>query len=345
MIQFIWRRQCPPGFVGGAEISEHAIAAHLASCGVKVRYVGCHQHPWPPHNSTQNNTIQELDRLKIPWHKSKSEITYVWKGIECHLTSQSMFNDVIEKFETMHGVVWTSQEGCKEVSIKLKKSNIATYVHSISSTGLLSTKINARWLFVPSEFVAEKVSHSCNPLLFRPPITWGLYKSKFDDRAGVLFFNPIAEKGVGRAIKLSKALSSTPFQFIEGWWDVANDSISYPGNVQYVRKLQDPRVLFRKSRLLIVPSEVQDASPRVILESISQGCPVLGAPVGGIPEYLTDDYICHSMEDWIIKTQEITNNSGSWNAAISNQLQYNLGYLEDPFSPLHTSGLMREIRI
>lgn len=343
MIQFIWRRQCPPGFVGGAEISEHAIAAYLASCGAKVRYLGCHQHPWPPHDSNLTQIKHELDSLKIPWEQSSSGITYIWNGVECHLTTQSMFDGMLERFITRRGVVWTSQEGCQEVSkVASNHNGIATYIHSISPTGLLSTKINAKWVFVPSKFVADIVSQSCKPLLFRPPITWELYRSSFGSRSGVLFFNPITEKGVNLAITLARSLSSTPFQFVEGWWDVTNEIIGFPRNVEYIRKLPDPRILFRKNRLLIVPSEIQDASPRVILEAISQGCPVLGAPVGGIPEYLDDAYLCRSTQDWWNKTRRITTNIDVWNNTILKQMQHNQTSLSNPFSPLHDSGLVQE---
>lgn len=49
-----------------------------------------------------------------------------------------------------------------------------------------------------------------------------------------------------------------------------------------------PAAVFSRARVLIVPSVVEDAAPRVIAEALVNGVPPLGSDRGGIPEMCAD---------------------------------------------------------
>ncbi|MFI5943739.1 glycosyltransferase family 4 protein [Streptomyces uncialis] len=73
------------------------------------------------------------------------------------------------------------------------------------------------------------------------------------------------------------------FTLVEGWWNTATDFAAHP-NVTYVPRTYDMDTLYRSHRLLLVPSTVEDAFPRVIVEAALHRTPSIGSDRGGIPE-------------------------------------------------------------
>ncbi|MBW5423519.1 glycosyltransferase [Streptomyces sp. BG9H] len=73
------------------------------------------------------------------------------------------------------------------------------------------------------------------------------------------------------------------FTLVEGWWDTSGDFAAYP-NVSYVSRTYDMTPLYTGHRLLLVPSTVGDAFPRVVIEAGLHGLASLGTDRGGIPE-------------------------------------------------------------
>ncbi|MGX1851699.1 glycosyltransferase family 4 protein [Streptomyces sp. NPDC055299] len=58
---------------------------------------------------------------------------------------------------------------------------------------------------------------------------------------------------------------------------------AYP-NVTFVPRVYDMAPLYRSHRLLLVPSTVEDAFPRVIIEAALHATPSIGSDRGGIRE-------------------------------------------------------------
>ncbi len=73
------------------------------------------------------------------------------------------------------------------------------------------------------------------------------------------------------------------FTLVEGWWVTVTDFAVYP-NVTYVSRVYDMASLYRSHRVLLVPSAVEEAFPRVIVEVALHGVPSNGADRRGISE-------------------------------------------------------------
>ncbi|GAA2545259.1 MULTISPECIES: glycosyltransferase [Streptomyces] len=105
--------------------------------------------------------------------------------------------------------------------------------------------------------------------------------------AAVLMVNPIPAKGAGLLHQLIRLMPEQPFTLVEGWWDTAADFAAYP-NVTHVPRVYDRASLHRSHRVLLVPSAVEEAFPRVIVEAALHGVPNIGTDRGGIPEAIGD---------------------------------------------------------
>jgi glycosyltransferase involved in cell wall biosynthesis len=74
------------------------------------------------------------------------------------------------------------------------------------------------------------------------------------------------------------------------------DDLGIKELVQFIGHVPNTPDLYRVSDVTIVPSIWPDPCPRVVLESLSTGTPVVGSRVGGIPEMMTGELTRYLVE-------------------------------------------------
>lgn len=122
------------------------------------------------------------------------------------------------------------------------------------------------------------------------PVDLERYRTARPDPQTITLVNPIQLKGVDLAIEIAARLPHRRFRFQEGWplssteARALRDRLAAVPNVTLDRAVTDMRSVYASTVLLIVPSQVEEASPRVILEAHVSGIPVVARGVGGIPE-------------------------------------------------------------
>jgi glycosyltransferase involved in cell wall biosynthesis len=111
-------------------------------------------------------------------------------------------------------------------------------------------------------------------------------------RREVVFVNPIKPKGVDIALQLAAARPDLPFRFIR-CWPIARDElrelrerVGRLPNVRLYPVTHDMVQHYRVARLVLVPSLVDEAFPRTVLEAQLNGIPALVSTQGGLPEVL-----------------------------------------------------------
>jgi glycosyltransferase involved in cell wall biosynthesis len=107
----------------------------------------------------------------------------------------------------------------------------------------------------------------------------------------VTFINPVAEKGVELAIKVAELCPEVPFGFVLGWPLRARQLLRLKyrlhglPNVRLHERERDMRIVYRRSRLLLVPSQWEaETWGRVASEAQFSGIPVIASDRGGLPE-------------------------------------------------------------
>jgi glycosyltransferase involved in cell wall biosynthesis len=107
-------------------------------------------------------------------------------------------------------------------------------------------------------------------------------------RESVLFVNPVDEKGVEISLRLAEERPDIPFDFVECWERNSSlrqsERVRRAKNIRWHRSKLDIREFYGRARLLLMPSQWQEAWGRVATEAQLSGIPVLASRIGGLPE-------------------------------------------------------------
>lgn len=115
----------------------------------------------------------------------------------------------------------------------------------------------------------------------------------------ILFVNPIAMKGVHIVAAIAERLPHRRFLVVRSW----NAHPQHPHigidrpNVEMTDSVHDMRVLYERTRLLLVPSVWEESSARVIGEAQISGLPTVASDRGGLVESVGPGGACLALGD------------------------------------------------
>lgn len=141
-----------------------------------------------------------------------------------------------------------------------------------------------------SDFLTRTIAETfdISPVTIRTPIPVESVRSATNNRTYVTMVNPRTElKGASIAVDLAQQLKEEKFLIAGEFANPENQKIveALP-NVELLGWVDDMRTVYSKTRILIVPSLVEEGGPRVIGEAFANGIPVIGTDRGGIPEFV-----------------------------------------------------------
>lgn len=304
-VLFAWRRTPPPLLIGGAEVSQQLLAEEFARAGWHVIYLGSHQAPWD--GSSQAAVLRaHLGAHQVPWDEAADQIRYWWNGVACHAVRQDRLHTALTVLARTLApdLVITSQEGSADLAAlaRTHSPRVVGWLHSVSATGMTVLRGRPHVALATSRFVADRMPcpTGTRPVVFYPPFA-PAGQNPDTPGDGVLMVNPVPAKGSVLLHELIRRLPEQRFTLVEGWWNTAAEFTRYP-NVRYVPRTYDMAPLYASHRLLLVPSQVEDAFPRVIIEAGLHGVPTLGSDRGGIPEAVADGGLNlppHDVNAWV----------------------------------------------
>lgn len=106
----------------------------------------------------------------------------------------------------------------------------------------------------------------------------------------VTFVNPTSVKGLDLALDIAALCPEIPFQFVESWPLQPPDKRALLGrlrrrpNVSFVPRVGDMKRIYGRTKILLAPSQCEEAWGRVATEAQFSGIPVLASDIGGLPE-------------------------------------------------------------
>lgn len=149
-----------------------------------------------------------------------------------------------------------------------------------------------------SQWVAEAFGYKQLPgVVVYPVIDPIRYRSERGDK--IAFINPTPDKGADTFYELSKKLPHREFLVVKS---VYGEQIAPPNinganfpNVEVMEHVSDIREVFRKSRIVLMPS-IYESYGRVPVEAACAGIPAIVHPTEGLLESLHAE-----REDWIVE--------------------------------------------
>jgi glycosyltransferase involved in cell wall biosynthesis len=295
-----WRRISPPFLIGGAEVSQQLLAEEFAAAGWRTVYLASHEPPWG-HTSDLTSMRRHLTDRGVPsdLHEAAAELRYCWNGIEVRAVPQAKIHGALVSAlgELGPALVITSQEGAADLAEAARsRTAVAGWLHSVSRTGLHVLDGNPHYALATSRFVLSRTPPSQPTVLFYPPFRDPGPTDSEPRDGDLLMINPVPAKGADLVHRLANLLPERRFTLVTGWWDTSAEFTQHP-NVTYLPRTYDMNALYARHRLLLVPSTVADAFPRVILEAGLAGLPAIGSATGGIPEAIGDRALLASPND------------------------------------------------
>ncbi|UUL82411.1 glycosyltransferase [Sphingomonas qomolangmaensis] len=142
-----------------------------------------------------------------------------------------------------------------------------------------------------SEFTAEayKKAFGIDSVVIPPTIDKAKYTYTKTDEF-VSFINLYPEKGFETALAVARICPKISFLFVESWkldGDLLNqieNSLAALPNVTFMRRTNNMREVFGRTKILFAPSQWEEAWGRVASEAHCSGIPVVGSNRGGLPE-------------------------------------------------------------
>lgn len=110
------------------------------------------------------------------------------------------------------------------------------------------------------------------------------------DRSEVVFVNPHPLKGVEQALGVARACPEIPFRFVEAWTldaearERLEAEIARLPNVTLMPRTRDMKSVYGKARIVLAPSQWQEAFGRIAAEAHVSGIPVVASRIGGLTE-------------------------------------------------------------
>lgn len=285
-----------PFFIGGDGTIAHTILTGLAAKGVDCRFIGTFGDYVLP-------KLGRLDDLAVPYALDEESLRYRIP-YPVTLAGDDAFTKLVERTieEFEPHVVFAQLDAAREVVACARRHGCRTALYVLDvdhGENFRALASEPDVVLTVSQFARDELARRFgrDSHVLYPPLDVDGYRTPRREEL-VTMINPIPVKGVEIALRLAEALPRQPFLFVEGWGtDPATvGRIEALPNATYMRKQVDMRTVYGRTRVLIVPSQWQEAFGRVVVEAQASGIPVIASRTGGLPEavgrggILIDDY-------------------------------------------------------
>jgi hypothetical protein len=149
-----------------------------------------------------------------------------------------------------------------------------------------------------SEYVKQRLETLTNmeirPYVVYPPMSRELYRLTSHQSKYITMVNPVEVKGGNLLEPIVQSFPGEEFMFAVGgegsqhddYWRRFKERMSRYNNVTVVPRATDIRNVFSQAKLLLVPSQSDEALDRLVWEAQCGGIPCLVSATGGLPEAL-----------------------------------------------------------
>jgi glycosyltransferase involved in cell wall biosynthesis len=145
----------------------------------------------------------------------------------------------------------------------------------------------------------------------------------------VTLVNPHPQKGIDLALSLAESCPHIPFLFVGSWLHSPEKKYlrraNAVSNLTWISSTSQMRDIYRKTRILIVPSCCDETWGRVVTEAQFSGIPTLASDRGGLPEAVGPGGILlpeADLQAWRTTLGFLWNDIHQWHQFSSRALQH-----------------------
>ena len=220
---------------------------------------------------------------------------------------------------------------------------LVVYWHDVEIDRLRRSpvELNARYI-ANSQFTASfyQTRFGIESTVVPPLVIRNRYEGKAQAGDSILFFGPVPDKGRDLAIAIATLCPEIPFRFVESWAMSRAEKhsllhrVRHLSNVTFIPRQTDVAPLYSQARIVLVPSQWQEAWGRVASEAHINGKPVVASRVGGLPEATGPGGILVDPSapatDWAIQLQRLWGDRALYERTSSAARAYSLRSEMDP---------------
>lgn len=309
---------------GGAELSMYTILRHLSTIGYSVIVV--------------TGTTDE----SIPFDDNGDKAITVHRIANVTFLDQ-VLDEILNNTPNIYAVL-TQNLWCDRAILFAKRYNLPViYFHrspfgelDISPQGSYSCQYIIANSRATKEFLERKWGLKDIPVIL-PTIDFRNYVVRSNSYRFITMINPIVIKGGEIFKEIAKQMPDREFLAVTGWhhlrsgqtWNINklkdlaagfNADLLIPEevnlddlpNVIIHPTVGNMRLIYSQTRLLLIPSIIPEASPRVAYEAMINGIPVIGSDIGGIGEVvglggeILEDF--RNIDAWLAAINRFDNN-------------------------------------
>ena len=225
--------------------------------------------------------------------------------------------EVTRRFRPQLAIIQMPQPGAMLDAFARQGVPGAVYVHEVEQIDDLgSIGVRGVPMLANSSFTAGRLRDRCgvNAHVIRPLIDPAEYRVP-TRRERVLFVNTVPRKGLEIVLRLAESRPDIPFDLVRSWilTPAQTESLrvraAAAGNVTLHAPTRDMRPLYERARVLLAPSQWEEAWGRVATEAHVNGIPVLASDRGGLPEAVGPGGIVvpaqASLPEWLAALSEL----------------------------------------
>jgi glycosyltransferase involved in cell wall biosynthesis len=273
----------PPEHCAGSETTLHAALRAMVKRGHQVRVI-CANSRTAPYE------IDGISVVRPPRRGQQSWLEHYVAGSDLlvthlDLTNQAMMLAMSTKIPLVHFVHNDAQMMCWRVDARVPYKNALTVYNS---RWLAARPSSYNGLTMPAEWLAPSV-------VVHPVVEREHYECERGTK--ITLVNPTPGKGVETFKALARLMPDSEFLAVEGGYgeqmilapDAPRKGGAMPaaGNIEWMAHTPDIRNVFRKTKVLLMPSEYESYG-RVGIEAACAGIPTVAHPTLGLQEAFGD---------------------------------------------------------
>jgi glycosyltransferase involved in cell wall biosynthesis len=307
-----------PQRAGGAEMSTHTLCTALAAVGVEAAVLARLEPEGLAY--LRNRIAAKLLRQTCPVDHLNGYPTFRGWGTEAE------YRYALDHFRPDAVVVVGAMPDPYALAAWFSRAGVPTFYQvrdaEFARHGGPLDRLKGVRFIANSRFVAARLRErfGLDSQVLHPPIRARDYRVERKGEA-VVMINPDPAKGGEVATRLAESRRDIPFLFQESW--APTDAVLAfkqralaGGNVTWQQPLKDMRPVYARARLLLVPSQWEEAWGRVVSEAQASGIPALASDIGGLPESVGSGGILVTpdapLERWLAALSELWDDDAVW---------------------------------